>query len=1204
MSGMMTSITAGAYSAGGYGSGYSSDHMNYPSSYMNTPGKRPPDSDQDDIPINTGSGSEFEQSAPTGLSEYHQQVVDQANAESGPSATASFVDSAIASYNSESMQNLMTYAPIAMAGLSGAMTASAAGLTGTALVSAAAVAAAPVAVATLAGIVYFDIGFGFGEGAGHWAMDAMGFERIAEDGEMPATVGHPIAHASGWSLGAMVLGAVAAVAVAALIVGTAGAAAPLVVAFVAGASAGLVAGIGFGFASAAGQYGTNKGVIETGSPNVYFHNKPVARVTDVVDCSEHAVSKVAEGAETVFANNLPIARIGHKTTCDGTINDGLKDIAIDIDTSAIALQIDVGWASRATDIAVIVTDWLPIGGRGPKPGDPSLTHGGETPAGTCTTVGCPVNVATGRYFDLRTDIFIPGTIPLELRRAHAVDSFGPQGKGWASTWAQHLRMTAETVTFQDPDGCLITFHTPRDEVLSHNLRHPHLELLGRRSAELFIYDRRVQQFLVFADEGGDIRRLSRIEDRNGNRISFLYGADGLRRVEHSDGFALQVHSKAGLIRHAVLDAADGESCTFSWDYTRSGQLCEVRSSQAGCLRYDHDERGRIIAWRNDGATHVHYDYGADGLIWRIWSESGHAGVELDYDLERRRTVTRTADGAVKSWDWTEDGVVWRETDALGQVWLTEWDRAFHITAQVDPLGNRRSFDYDAHGFLTRATAPDGSTRQWEYSRDGLLVASIDAAGYRSALRHDRNGNLVGVTDAAERITSFALGAKGEIRRIDMPGNARFRIHYDPLMRPNRQIDPDGNETRTLHDTEGRLLWSTDAIGAVTRYDLTRGADNPLGALRALETADGAISQLAWDKAGQLSSITDPGGNTRHFRFDAFDLPLESVDAQGHRLRFEHDSEMRLTAVINELGARFEFAYDLAGRMVAQRDYAGMVTRFSHDAVGRPIQRVAPDGAVTDYEYSAIGQLLVVRLRGRDDLPDAVTRFEYDARGLMIRASNAEAVVEYEHDALGRITTERLNGREIVSAYSVAGQRIARSGDVLHLTAAFSRAGLPVEMRIAGHEALRFQHDPRGLEQLRHSGAGFALAQGHTVTGRLAEQIAGPFARLPEEARSAGLSSQAGPEFASRAGARVHRSYDWDQLGRAIRINDRLMGDRYNDYDALGQVATTRRDTAQGQSVLRHFAYDPASDLTTVIAAGRAQPVETQAGRVRRRGQFF
>lgn len=1200
---MLAGMTIGAYGTGdGLPPGlYDNDQdTTILSTYLGSPPSSGPANDEN----MTGTN-------PAAMSQYHQEVLAQAGAETSPGAAANFADEVIANYNSETMQNLMTYGPIAFAGASGAMAASAAGTTGfLALAGAASAAALPVTLGTAAAIIYFEQGFAAGESFGHWAMDSMGFERIAEDGEMPATVGHPIAHsASGWSFGALVLGAVAAVAVGALIVASAGTAAPLVVmcatAIVAGGAAGAVAGLGAGFASAAGQYGSNKGKIETGSPNVRFRNKPVARVTDVVDCSDHAVSKVAEGAETVFANNLPIARIGHKTTCDGTINDGVPDIAIDIDTSMIALPIDVGWLSRAGDLTVMVLDWLPIGGRGPD-GDttPSSQHHGEAPAAACTAVGCPVNVATGRFFDLRTDISIPGTIPLELHRTHAVESFGQQGKGWAGTWAQHLRMEPETVTFQDPEGCLITFHTPRDEVLSCNLRHPHLELLGRRSAELFLYDRRVQQFLVFADEGGDLRRLSRIEDRNGNRIAFLYGPGGLRRVEHSDGFALRIHSEGGLIRHAALDATDAEGCVFSWEYTKSGRLRKVRSSQTGTLHYDYDDLDRVIGWHDGVETRVHYDYDPDGLIFRIRSDSGYAGVELDHDRQNRRTITRTADGAVKTWDWNADGVVWRETDALGQEWLTEWDRTFRITAQTDPQGNRRSFDYDSLGNLIRVSEPDGTVQQWEYDHDGLLTSHTDSGGSRSTLRRDDRGNLIGMTDALGRSTSFGLGSKGEIRRIDMPGNVQTRIHYDPLMRPNRRIDADGNEINLLHNTEGRLLSVTDAIGTVTRYDRTRGKDNPLGELHALETADGAMTRLTWSDAGTLRAITDPNGNIRHFRSGAFDVPQETVDARGHRLRFEHDSEMRLTAVINEMGQRFEFAYDLAGRMVAQRDYAGLTTRFAHDALGRPVQRVAPDGVVTDYEYALSGQLLSVRVRGENGQEDSLTRFEYDARGLMTRATNAQAVVEYDYDALGRITAERLNGREIVSEYSVSGQRIARSGDVLHLTAAWSRAGLPVEMRIGEHEALTFSHDPRGLEQLRHSGAGFALAQGHTATGRLNEQIAGPFARLPDEARTAMLSTHVGPEFASRAGARVHRSYDWDRLGRAIRINDRLMGDVRYDYDMRGQVTTARRDTPQGESVLRHFEYDPAANLAEVIEAGRADPVEMAAGRVQRRGRFL
>ena len=64
--------------------------------------------------------------------------------------------------------------------------------------------------------------------------------------------------------------------------------------------------------NALSQYGEKKGKVLQGSPDVFFESKAVARVGDLVECSDHGGPQfVAEGARTVFANGRPIARIGH-----------------------------------------------------------------------------------------------------------------------------------------------------------------------------------------------------------------------------------------------------------------------------------------------------------------------------------------------------------------------------------------------------------------------------------------------------------------------------------------------------------------------------------------------------------------------------------------------------------------------------------------------------------------------------------------------------------------------------------------------------------------------------------------------------------------------------------------------------------------------------------------------------------------------------
>lgn len=1103
-----------------------------------------------------------------GLDPFHQSRIDAANGVTGRNGLERGVDNVIAAYNSEAVQNTLMVAPVGVAAMSGAVSAMAAGATGTAVLAGAATAAAPVMATVAVGAIAGMAGFAVGEFIGGHAMEAMGFQRIAGDGEMPATVGHPIAHTSGWSLGAMVLGAVAAVAVGALIVATGGAA------LVAVAAAAAVGGIGFGFASAAGQYGENKGTIRTGSPNVFFRGKAVARVTDVVDCSEHAESKVAEGAERVFANNWPIARIGHKTTCDGTINDGVASIAIDIDTSAIALDIDVGWANRAANLAVMLSDFLPVGGRrGPNT---STAHGGGPPLNCLTVCGDPIDVVSGRVIEQRTDLMIPATIPLRLERCHAPWVDGPQGAGWAGTWSQSLTVEGDTVRFLTTEGLTIIFAAPQDDVASRNLRFPHLELLGRRSGELFVLDRRSQTFLAFAASEGP-RPLDRIADRNGNSIRFLRRGADLFRVEHSDGFALQIHSDGGRIRHAALEGGD---CGFAWDYTADGHLREVRSDQTGALRYTYDAEGRITSWADRKATRVHYAYDAAGRVNRSWTDSGHLGVTIAYDEAARRSVATTSDGATV-YDWTKDGTVWRETDPLGHAWITEWDAGFRVKARIDPLGRRIAYDYDDNGDLVAETDAAGHIRRWEYDAQGLMVTATDQSGNRTALRYDDRGNLAGMTDPLGRVTTFGHGAKGEITRIDRPGGVQERFWYDPLVRLARHRDPDGNEVRMGHDVEGRMIWFTDQIGATTHYDFARGAENPRGALRQVTEPNGTRHDLTYDIEGRLSRVSSPALD-RRYSYGAFDLPEETTDAEGHRIRLEYDAELRLSAAVNERGERHGFDYDAAGRLVAERDFSGLTTRYAHDAGGRLVRKTAPDGTRTEYHHSGEGLARMVS-------GSAETRFAYDPRGLVTLTENAAARVEYAYDALGRVVSERLNGREITSAYSVAGHRIGRSGDVLHLTGAWSRAGLPVQMTIGDHAPLRMEHDPRGMEILRHSQAGFALAQRYGATGDLAQQVAGRFDRLDMQLFDA-----------TRLGAGMHRRFETDPAHRVTGIEDFGIGRTSLAYDVRGQVATFQRDGLSGAARAR-YEYDPARDLSAILEAGRFQPVETVAGRVRRRG---
>ncbi|MDO5604899.1 MAG: RHS repeat-associated core domain-containing protein [Paracoccus sp. (in: a-proteobacteria)] len=1102
---------------------------------------------------------------------------------------------------------------------------------GTATAGTFALGAAGPLIPILAGVAAGFAGHAIGSWAGDRIGAAMGLEPLSGPSEQPACVGDKIYHAPSGLVSALmgaavVLGALAAIgAAAALTAATGGAAAPLLVATVAFVAGGLVGGAFMGAAGSLGSQGEEKGEIAVGSPNVCFEGKPVAHVTSIVNCRDHGAAKaVAQGSETVFANGFPIARKGHKTNCDGTIQTGRETVLMDLTTSAAQLDIDGGWLNRLTRSAVVLADFLPFprGGKRPRSGNSPQTP--PRPAGGQTTrpprfptlsaaargvnnfflrlEGDPVDVASGQVCEFRTDLTIPGTIPLVLERSYRRGATGIQGNDWSGTWAQHLRLEGEAIIYQDPDGVEFTFEAPENDVWALNLRCPHLELAGTRSGELYLFDHRSQLFTLFNTRRGGHVLLTGFQDRNGNEIRLHYGENGLASVTHSDGFQLVVDSENMLIRHATLVGRDADDCVFTWQYDSAGRLLRVDSAQAGHLRYGYDEGGRLAMWADSQLTRAYFAYDSDDRVIRNWSDSGHLSVELSYDLAERRTRVTDAAGILRIYDWTERGLVWRETDPAGGEWRTDWGPSCEILARIDPLGARWSYDYDDYVNLIRVTDPDGRSEQWEYGPDRLPSAHIDAGGARSVYRYDDRGNLVALIgpDGAQRI--LRRDTRGRITRIDHPLNRQERIYYDALGRPARLQSVAGRETRLTHDTEGRLLSVTDEIGAETIFEVRRGPANPRGAIAAVTRADSTRVSARRNSEGLVTSVTDGEGHSREFRFGAFDLPLETRDALGNRVRLEHDHALRLTAVINEMGQRYELAYDASGNLVAERDYAGLVTRYGHDAAGRLIARIAPDGVVTRFVWSPGGLLLQA---GTGEGPGAgVTEYAYDTAGRVTRIADGTSVIEFAYDETGRLIREVVDGRSLTHDYEPGSSlRIARGGDGLALAAEFSAGGDLDALHFAG-QALRFGRDARGLEVLRQSEAGYALAQGWTVTRQLAEQMAGPVSALTPDARAGMLAAGPWAVGGSAAGVRARRSYDWDRAGRAIAITDANAGETRLSYDARGLVgATAQRQSAGAAPVLRQFDYDPSRNLVALAEDMRVERVEQEKGRIRQRGRI-
>ena len=1072
----------------------------------------------------------------------------------------------------------------------------------------------PFAVGLAAGMVGGYAGSYVGDMAGHAIASALGMEKVATEGDIPARLGDPIAHQKkSWGLwgaiGGVLLGAVAAVAVGALVVATGGAA--LVVVAGAAAAGGFVGGAVASAGAAMSQYGENKGTIIEGSPDVFFEGRPVARAGDRVACKDHPGpdEKIAEGAKTVLANGKPVARLGHRTTCDGNINAGCATITETLETAFVYEVKDsrnpwLRWAA-------VIVNFLPIprgrrGGQGrAENGKPTRSTSRDKPnTNRCTQAGEPVDVASGDFLQVWPVIAIPGVLPLELTRIYrSSQSFnGSFGAKWVDNWSQRLQLEAQSVRFVTEQGMELVFHTPDDAVHAINLHEGRYVLFGNRSGVLRIFDRQRQQVLIFGEGDGDNRRLSAIEDRTGNAIRFDYRHGELDRIEHSDGYALHVEMNNGQLRHVELVTPHSSQWLVKAEYGTTGYLASCQSFQYGHLYHEYTSQGYMSRWHDTSETDVSITYDVNGRVLSTRTRHGHYQDRFEYNDTQRHTRYFDAEGGVAHYWYNEDGLVTRSVDPLGRENHFEWDLS-NLVSQTDALGRTTTFRCNEYGDTEEIITPDGESWRWRYDDYGQATEVAASSGARWQWVYGGNGELIYSTDAEGRRSEYRYGGKGELLRQILPGGVQWRYDYDAHRRLRQVENPAGDITQLHQDVLGRVMSVHDALGFTTRYGHHAGHASPAGSVTEIHLPDDVTQYIGYTSERLQASFTDGEGKTTRYRYGAFDLLMQVERPDGQSLRFDYDRLARLTTVTNAAGDIWRYVRDGAGQVTEERDFAGRVMRYEYDAVGRRIRAWLPGNEVVTSHYDRDTDRLLKQqywycteecsqLRGTTD-------YVWDRAGRLLKADNGEAVVTFEYDATGRLVAECTDGHRVEYGYDDAGRQTEFRPGRLAMGLGYDGSGRLSRLEVAGHDPLNLHYNARGEEQLRESGAGFALLSNYTPAGLLANQAAGMYSSLLQH-----QMDDMGNKAVPLAGTAVSRRWYYDKAYNITGIDDQRWGRSRWQYDVNDQIIHAHFSGAK--PLEESFRYDVNQNMIARHCSGMTQESQQhtlQRGRVTEKGPF-
>jgi len=638
------------------------------------------------------------------------------------------------------------------------------------------------------------------------------------------------------------------------------------------------------------------------------------------------------------------------------------------------------------------------------------------------SVGGPINVVTGNMHYEVEDIVVPSPLPIRVtRRFDSPPSYsGPLGAGFRHRY--DTRMECGT----DPNG--LGQHCKYTDS-ENNVTYQGRTATGASPVWYSLYTAAFNgtqltepQQTKYNFSGG---KLTSIQDRNGNTLSFAYDGGG-KLMSITDTFNRQVtFGYTGSLVTSVT-RPDGEQILYG--YTGS-KLTSVTYPDGVVLSYEYTD-----AAHPNNLTAVKDQY---GHVLESWS----------YDAQNR-AMTYAKEAGVEALTLAYDTPMANKTqvtDALGNVTTYTVDKLRKVVTDIvgpcQSCGggfNEQHFLWDTFQRITQVTDGKGAITelQWDNSspiKFRNLTRRIEAKSTplqrTTYLCYHATYNLV-TTTKVKSVGTCTISDTCGVTTTDhsVVINTYNAANGDLTSRQVKGCEGAVAKTYTTsysYDSKGQLLTAdgprTDAVPEdVTTYTYYPSGNPQYGFLATETNALGHVTEyLDYDQMGRPGTIVDPNDVETSFTYDEMgrtatttihgDTPAEDIVTS-----YTYDDHVgHLETVTNPRGYMTTYTEDTAHRLTDVTDPPGNVAHTDYDLMSQRVREEYRDdlGAVqnfTNFAYDGFHRLEHVCFTGAvADCPGAAvhTTLTYDGNGNLMTEEDAEGhVTSYTHDALNRLDT--------------------------------------------------------------------------------------------------------------------------------------------------------------------------------------------------------
>lgn len=617
-----------------------------------------------------------------------------------------------------------------------------------------------------------------------------------------------------------------------------------------------------------------------------------------------------------------------------------------------------------------------------------------------------------------------------------------------------------------------------------------------------------------------------------------YTGNVLREIEQTGSLGQAVfkleHNDVGFAESTAYNLPSGRRLEFTYDRTNP----------------DPKRRGDLIAmeWVGPGPddrARITQELNPLGQVVKIVEPRGNAPgadpdrftTEIVYDDQGN--PIRTIFPPVSHYD--SQGQVLRTSPRLTR--YASYNEYGQVTRVVNIDGVSKTYTYypagDPREGLIRSikvSAVDGSNSLetiYDLDQLGRPIQVIEANGSISSARYDVYGYVLETRDpiGARRLYEYDRQGRPTVVRLqnlqpDDQGNYRQGFPawftetrtYDDSGRietvTRGSSDPDGDRftTRYTHDEADRITTVTSNGGTVTRYEYGPRSLSTRTVLAA-DTTDEAAHLLKYNIDGQVSSVTDAGGNTVIHEYDwrgrLISLrdpktPTASSTASTH---LEYNISNNVTRVYRldrdgNVIRDIQRIYNERGQVTVEKDVlAGTHAVRMYDDTGRPTRLTVHETASLrllrelrkgyhhnkfgdvawtedgennriEYVYDDLSRLASVRKIGSNGQLVIITAYSYDAKNRVHRIiqsssdDSLQMITRFAFDSRNlTVYVTDANGETVRNTYNelsqlVAVDRFLNPTNTQHETFSYDPEGRLAKMTDAGGNATVFEYNQR------------------------------------------------------------------------------------------------------------------------------------------------